>query len=245
MIMSLLIHSVLFIFRTTVLTAAILFSVKWEKEKKRADQLQQQLDEAQNKLAEAEGLLASDTEETEDQPLDYEQRTSQQRYLLLQFFWATAKRMFKDKEYPFPERESEIVYRVLIGQRLKQIGEEMDLSEGRVREIWHKALFRWSNYQTLLQQREDEIVGLKEEINRLKAQLGKAVDQDLLATRLGDLDLSVRALNSLKEAEIETVADLVRLQKTDLLKYKNFSKRAIVELSEWLEQHGLSFGMNV
>ena len=51
--------------------------------------------------------------------------------------------------------------------------------------------------------------------------------------------------NSLKEAEIETVADLVRLQKTDLLKYKNFSKRAIVELSEWLEQHGLSFGMNV
>ena len=57
--------------------------------------------------------------------------------------------------------------------------------------------------------------------------------------------LNRNGANSLKEAEIETVADLVRLQKTDLLKYKNFSKRAIVELSEWLEQHGLSFGMNV
>lgn len=189
--------------------------------------------------------LVAEAKKDEVQPVDYEQRTSQQRYLLLQFFWATAKRMFKNKEYPFSERESEIVYRVLIGQRLKQIGEEMDLSEGRVREIWHKALFRWSNYHTLLQQREDEIASLKGEINRLKAQLGKAVDQDLLATRLGDLDLSARSLNSLKEAEIETVADLVRLQKTDLLKYKNFSKRAIVELSEWLEQHGLSFGMNV
>ena len=55
----------------------------------------------------------------------------------------------------------------------------------------------------------------------------------------------MRALNSLKAAEIETVADLVRLQKADLLKYRNFSKRAIVELSEWLEQHGLSFGMDV
>ena len=241
--MSFLIHSVLFIFRTTVLLAAILFGVKWEREKKRADELQRQLDEAQKKPTEDKPV--SETEETEDQPLPYEQRTSQQRYLLLQFFHATAKRMFKDKEYPFSERESEIVYRVLVGQRLKQIGEEMDLSEGRVREIWHKALFRWSNYQTLLRQRENEIVRLKEEIDRLKAQLCNAVNQDLLATRLGSLDLSARALNSLKAAEIETVADLVRLQKADLLKYRNFSKRAIVELSEWLEQHGLSFGMDV
>lgn len=243
--MSFFIHSVLFIIRTTILLAAILFGVKWEKEKKRADELQKQLDEAQKKLAEAVDQPASETEETEDQPLAYEQRTSQQRFLLQQFFWATIKRLFRDEESQFMRRENEIVYLILSGKRLKEVGEEMGLSEGRVREIWEKALRKWANYANQLQQKEAEIVSLKEKIERLESQLYDSLNPELLNKPIGECDFSVRVLNSLKAAEIETVADLVRTKKTDLLKIRNVSQRAVLELSEWLEQHGLWFGMNI
>jgi DNA-directed RNA polymerase subunit alpha len=69
--------------------------------------------------------------------------------------------------------------------------------------------------------------------------------RQLLKSRLVDLDLSVRALNCLKAAEIETLGDLVQFQKNDMLKFRNFGKKSLTELEELVEIKGLSFGMNV
>jgi DNA-directed RNA polymerase subunit alpha len=69
--------------------------------------------------------------------------------------------------------------------------------------------------------------------------------RQLLKSRLVDLDLSVRALNCLKAAEIETLGDLVQFQKNDMLKFRNFGKKSLTELEELVEVKGLSFGMNV
>lgn len=69
--------------------------------------------------------------------------------------------------------------------------------------------------------------------------------RQLLKTKLVDMDLSVRALNCLKSAEVETLGELVVFNKTDLLKFRNFGKKSLTELDELLANLGLSFGMDI
>lgn len=69
--------------------------------------------------------------------------------------------------------------------------------------------------------------------------------RQLLKTKLVDMDLSVRALNCLKAADIESLGDLVSFNKNDLLKFRNFGKKSLTELEDLVESKGLSFGMNV
>ena len=69
--------------------------------------------------------------------------------------------------------------------------------------------------------------------------------RQLLKTKLSDMDLSVRALNCLKAADIETLGDLVAFNKNDLLKFRNFGKKSLTELEELVEIKNLAFGMDV
>ena len=69
--------------------------------------------------------------------------------------------------------------------------------------------------------------------------------RQLLKTKLTDLDLSVRALNCLKAAEVDTLGDLVAFNKADLLKFRNFGKKSLIELENLVASKGLDFGMNV
>ena len=69
--------------------------------------------------------------------------------------------------------------------------------------------------------------------------------RQLLKTKLSDQDLSVRALNCLKAAEVETVGDLVRFNRNDLLKFRNFGKKSLSELDDLLATLNLHFGMDV
>jgi len=69
--------------------------------------------------------------------------------------------------------------------------------------------------------------------------------RQLLKTKLVDMDLSVRALNCLKAADVETLGDLVSYNKTDLLKFRNFGKKSLTELDDLVDNKGLTFGMNV
>jgi len=69
--------------------------------------------------------------------------------------------------------------------------------------------------------------------------------RQLLKTRLVDMDLSVRALNCLKAAEVDTLGDLVSFNKNDLMKFRNFGKKSLTELDELVNIKGLSFGMDL
>jgi DNA-directed RNA polymerase subunit alpha len=69
--------------------------------------------------------------------------------------------------------------------------------------------------------------------------------RQLLKTKLVDMNLSVRALNCLKSAEVETLSELVVFNKTDLLKFRNFGKKSLLELEDLLANLGLSFGMDI
>ena len=86
---------------------------------------------------------------------------------------------------------------------------------------------------------EDEIRQEAEEFDETSLHM-----RQLLKTKLVDMDLSVRALNCLKAADIDTLGDLVSYNKNDLLKFRNFGKKSLTELEDLVEQKGLSFGMN-
>jgi DNA-directed RNA polymerase subunit alpha len=77
---------------------------------------------------------------------------------------------------------------------------------------------------------------IDEEVLRIRNQLKRSIDE---------LELSVRAYNCLKSANIENIADLVDKEESEMLKYKNFGKKSLQELVEKLEDLGLEFGMNV
>ncbi len=88
----------------------------------------------------------------------------------------------------------------------------------------------------------------------LEAEVKSAVEEfdedslhmrQLLKTKLIDMDLSVRALNCLKAADVETLGELVQFNKNDLLKFRNFGKKSLTELDELVESKNLTFGMNV
>ncbi len=82
-----------------------------------------------------------------------------------------------------------------------------------------------------------EIVELKPKAN--------TVFDEMLDRPITDYPLSVRALNCLKSADINTLRELVRLTEMDLLKFRNFGKKSIYELSDFIKGHDLTWGMNV
>jgi len=69
--------------------------------------------------------------------------------------------------------------------------------------------------------------------------------RQLLKTKLVDMDLSVRALNCLKAADVETLGELVSFNKNDLLKFRNFGKKSLTELEDLVQSKSLQFGINV
>ena len=69
--------------------------------------------------------------------------------------------------------------------------------------------------------------------------------RQLLKMKLVDLDLSVRALNCLKAAEVDTLGDLVTYNRSDLMKFRNFGKKSLTELDDLVEAKGVNFGMDL
>lgn len=67
----------------------------------------------------------------------------------------------------------------------------------------------------------------------------------LLKTNLNDLDLSVRAYNCLKAADVRTLGDLVSLEISDMMKFRNFGKKSLAELEQLVSDKGLTFGMDL
>ncbi|GAB6394448.1 MAG: DNA-directed RNA polymerase subunit alpha [Bacteroidales bacterium] len=88
-------------------------------------------------------------------------------------------------------------------------------------------------------------------VENIDLENGDEFDEEILHTRqllkskLSDMELSVRALNCLKAADVETLGDLVKYNKNDLLKFRNFGRKSLTELNELLETLHLSFGMDI
>ncbi len=94
---------------------------------------------------------------------------------------------------------------------------------------------------------DENKIMFEEQVNKTQETLNEdnLKMRQLLKQKLIDLDLSVRALNCLKAAEVDTLGDLVTYHRADLLKFRNFGKKSLTELDELLEKNGLAFGMDI
>lgn len=165
-----------------------------------------------------------------------------------------------DNKNPLKQRELEVLFGAIQGKSFSSIGYDMNLSEQSINQIWRKALLKVVCTQNRISQLQDTIselqrvIGEKNEIirelNGRNAVTKAEIDEEarlrkLLETRLWDLDFSMRVLNCCKCEEIHTVGDLVKHNRTDMLKYRNFGKKSLCELDEFLENKGLHFGMDI
>ncbi len=93
----------------------------------------------------------------------------------------------------------------------------------------------------------DDKISFEEEIEEVDDEFDETSlhIRQLLKAKLTDLDLSVRALNCLKAADVETLGDLVSYERNDLLKFRNFGKKSLNELEDLVKTKNLEFGMNV
>lgn len=93
----------------------------------------------------------------------------------------------------------------------------------------------------------DESITMQTQVKEAPAEVDENLLQirKILKTPLSDLDLSVRAYNCLKAAEIRTLAELVSFNIEDLLKFRNFGKKSLSELDELVREKGLTFGMDL
>ncbi len=171
-------------------------------------------------------------------------------------------------------KESEVIRGIISGETFEQIGKKVGYSNDYVKRIYIKAIRQSSNLSTMTE-RVNELECVRHEleeakqiievlnkqlINQRKAEhalqlkdkaelisIYKESDEQVknLNKRLVDCNLTVRALNCLKSAGIDSVSDLVRCNEIDLLKLSNFGKKTLRELSELLSSFGLHFGMDV
>ena len=172
------------------------------------------------------------------------------------------------------EREKVILTMLLEGKSAEDVAYDYGLTRTRIMQIASQAIrklatvksysdlrkenkqltFESNNFPIVVQSFHNRIKEL-EHINNINTAPVSEYDYllgdkggtftTLMSTRVVDLRISVRALNCLKAADIDTLGDLVRITKTDLLKYRNFGKKSLTELDDLLDSLNLNFGMDV
>ena len=172
------------------------------------------------------------------------------------------------------QREAAILAKRLMGETMEEIGYEFGLQRERIRQIAEKAI-RKSHQLTGFKAKVDEMTNLRTTIeaqkviikdlrSKLKIQeeeeaiaLAKIEEERIeaikkndeickvLTTKLVECNISVRALNCLKSIGLETVGDLIQCHKTDLFKCRNFGKKSLTELEDFVDSLGFSFDTDV
>lgn len=160
-------------------------------------------------------------------------------------------------------RELSAVWDALQGKSFEEIGNDMRpfVTKESARQILAKGLRKFAHVKGAfyrlnsendqlkeeLQEKNDEIANLHAQIEGRQPVITdeKRRLSKILAMSVNDCDITVRVLNCLRYADVETVRDLVKMHRADLLKYRNFGKKSLRELDEFLEDRGLAWGMDV
>lgn len=133
------------------------------------------------------------------------------------------------------------------GINMKDVAEDFLLTRERIRQIINKTM---SKLTKRVSEREKDFKALQAHCDELESKMDatRAIEKfsrDIYEKKIVDCELSVRTLKCLKKAGVDTVGDLVMHSKYDLLKYRNFGKKSLSELEEFMESFGLRFGMDI
>ena len=158
-------------------------------------------------------------------------------------------------------RGERMIEMLLAGSDSKEISESYGISPERVNQIVEKTIrilnCEGVQYQKLKEENErmkEELQTMENNVKSLRSfrepgaenlEYSKVdVQESILTKRLVDCNITVRTLNCLKAEDIETVGDLARQHKTDLLKIRNFGKKCLIEIDDFLNELGLEWGTN-
>ena len=152
-------------------------------------------------------------------------------------------------------REKKIMQSFFDGDKISNIADEFGLSKERVRQIIIKAIRKFNYAIEELTGLKRENDSLKEEIKNVKMQLiiqeGEKEEElsgditpSVFSIRLVNCDLPVRVLNVTKAADIDTIGDLVQYSKFEMVKFRNFGKKSLMQLDEFIHEMGLEWGMD-
>ena len=152
-------------------------------------------------------------------------------------------------------REKKIMQAFFNGDRISDIADNFELSRERVRQIVIKAIRKFNYAIEELVDLKMENNSLKEEIKNVKMQFimqegekeeeqPEDVPPSLFSIRLVNCNLPVRVLNVTKAADIDTIGDLVQYSKLDMIKFRNFGKKSLMQLDEFIHEMGLEWGMD-
>lgn len=169
-------------------------------------------------------------------------------------------RDINDEHDCFDPRYADVVLAVLNGKPYREIAERLKLKEPSIAAIWRKALRKFQYTLNRIDVLEEEVARLNKEVENRESiilELNSKLDgqetieqieykrmRNLLATDMCNFNLSARVLNTLRNAEVSTLGDLVKLQRTALTKFRNFGKKSLTELDELIEKKGLSWNMD-
>ena len=145
-------------------------------------------------------------------------------------------------------REIEVIMEVLQGGKWSEVTEKLKLTKERTLQIWEKALDKIAAAPDEMAAKDDIIDELQEQIAELQEKKAEqeAVEsltpeeRELLLKPIDGSELSVRAQNGLKAAEINTIYDLVKRSRSDLQHIRNFGRKSIDEIEAWLASKNLS-----
>lgn len=152
-------------------------------------------------------------------------------------------------------REKTIMQAFFNGDRISNIAKEFELSRERVRQIVIKAVRKFNYAIEELADLKQENYSLKEEIKNVKMrlimqegekeeELFEDVPPSVFSIRLVNCNLPVRVLNATKAADIDTIGDLVQYSKFDMLKFRRFGMKSLMQLDEFIHEMGLEWGMD-
>lgn len=170
-------------------------------------------------------------------------------------------------------REREILQRLFDGKSLNEVAEEFSFCAPNISQICVRTIAKIKELQKYpslhkeckeLRAENKTLRQYVETLDRILATFQSKVDssvpltepdeqdveevkrlKELLFTNIRDLDINVRTLNCLKGLDVETLGDVVRLQKNDVLRQRNFGKKCLTYLEDYLDSLGLTFGMDV
>lgn len=159
------------------------------------------------------------------------------------------------------QREASIMTRIIEGDSIGMIAEDYGLTKTRVSQLFFKGCRRARSLENLkgtideakeaqteleylrkkAKQDSDYIKELEEKLE-IQSKPQEERDRELMMKRLVDCDLSVRTLNCLKTAGLETIGDLLQVRRNALLQFRNFGKKSLTELDNFLESFGQEWG---
>lgn len=170
------------------------------------------------------------------------------------------------------DREKNVLISIISGVSMEDVASQYCITKARINQIFLKAIrkskymmeiprkmLELENTKFALKEAQQTIEALTKELKFYVDKEEKEIDEQelrelvhkneelvrLFNTELFEFDLSVRSLNCLRYANIRTVGDLVQYAKADLMKFRNFGKRSLTEIEDFLEEHNLTFSMDV